>query len=59
MDKAKVKSTILQVAGNPSSGVIAELADELAQAIIDIDKPEVKNFNPVQETRIVEIKETR
>jgi hypothetical protein len=59
MDKAKVKSTILQVAGNPTSGVIAELADELAQAIIDMDKPEVKNFNPVQETRIVEIKETR
>ena len=59
MDKAKVKSTILQVAGNPTSGVIAELADELAQAIIDIDKPEIKNFNPVQETRIVEIKETR
>jgi len=59
MDKAKVKSTILQVAGNPTSGVIAELVDELAQAIIDIDKPEVKNFNPVQETRIVEIKETR
>jgi hypothetical protein len=59
MDKAKVKSIILQVAGNPSSGAIAELADELAQAIIDIDKPEVKNFNPVQETRIVEIKETR
>ena len=59
MDKAKVKSTILQVAGNPTSGVIAQLADELAQAIIDIDKPEVKNFNPVQETRIVEIKETR
>jgi hypothetical protein len=59
MDKEKIKSTILQVAGNPSSGVIAELADEFAQAIIDIDKPEVKNFNPVQETRIVEIKETR
>jgi len=59
MDKAKIKSTILQVAGNPTSGVIAELADELAQAIIDIDKLEVKNFNPVQETRIVEIKETR
>jgi hypothetical protein len=59
MDKAKVKSIILQVAGNPTSGVIAELADELAQAIVDIDKPEVKNFNPIQETRIVEIKETR
>jgi hypothetical protein len=59
MDKAKIKSTILQVAGNPTSGVIAELADEIAQAIMDIEKPEVKNFNPVQETRIVEIKETR
>lgn len=59
MDKAKVKETILKVAGNPTSGVIAELADELAQAIINIDKLEVKNFNPVQETRIVEIKETR
>ena len=59
MDKAKIKSTILQVAGNPTSGVIAELADELAQAIMDIERPEVKNFNPVQETRIVEIKETR
>ena len=42
MDKAKIKSTILQVAGNPTSGVIAELADELAQAIMDIEKPEVK-----------------
>ncbi len=29
------------------------------QANWNIDKPEVKNFNPVQETRIVEIKETR
>jgi hypothetical protein len=59
MDKAKIKSTILQVAGNPTSGVIAELADEIAQAIMDIERPEVKNFNPVQETRIVEVKETR
>ena len=59
MDKAKIKSTILQVAGNPTSGVIAELVDEIAQAIMDIEKPEVKNFNPVQETRIVEVKETR
>ena len=59
MDKAKIKSTILRVAGNPTSGVIAELADELAQAIVDMEKPEVKNFNPVQETRIIETKETR
>jgi hypothetical protein len=59
MDKAKVKEAILKVAGNPTSGVIADLADDLAQAIIDIEKPEIKNYNPVQETRIVEIKETR
>ena len=59
MDKAKIKSTILQVAGNPTSGVIAELADEITQAIMDIERPESKNFNPVQETRIVEVKETR
>lgn len=59
MDKNQIKETILRVAGNPSSGVIAEMADQFAQAIVDIDKPEVKNFNPVSETRIVETKETR
>lgn len=59
MDKNKIKETILKVAGNPSSGIIAEMAEQFAQAIVDIDKPEVKNFNPVSETRIVETKETR
>lgn len=59
MDKAKVKSAILKVAGNPESGVIAELVDAMAEAIINIDKPEVKKFEPVKETRVQEIKETR
>jgi hypothetical protein len=60
MDKAKVKEAILNVAGNPESGVIAELADAMAEAVINIDKPiETKKFNPVVETRVQEIKETR
>ena len=60
MDKAKVKEAILKVAGNPESGIIAELADAMAEAVINIDKPvETKKFNPVEETRIQEVKETR
>lgn len=59
MNKEQIKNAILKVAGNPEIGVIKELADSMAQAIIEIDQPEVKNFNPVQETRIVESKETR
>jgi hypothetical protein len=60
MDKAKVKDAILKTAGYPESGSIAELADAMAEAICDINKPiEMKKFDPVQETRIQEIKETR
>lgn len=59
MDKAKVKEAILKVAGNPESGVIAELADAMAEAVVNIDKPETKKFEPVKETRIQEVKETR
>jgi hypothetical protein len=35
----QVKQTILDVAGNPSSGAIAELADLWAAAIVSIDQP--------------------
>jgi hypothetical protein len=60
MDKAKVKDAILKTAGYPESGVIAELADSMAEAVINIDKPvEMKKFEPVIETRIQEVKETR
>jgi hypothetical protein len=63
MDKAKVKSTILQVAGNPSSGVIAELAEAMAEAVVNIDKPEpvreVKKFEVERETRTIQASETR
>jgi len=60
MDKAKVKDAILKTAGYPESGVIAELADAMAEAVINIDKPvEMKKFEPFTETRIQEVKETR
>ena len=56
MDKAKVKDAILKTAGYPESGVIAELADAMAEAVINIDKPvEIKKFEPVTETRIQEV----
>jgi hypothetical protein len=35
----QVRAVILDVAGNPSSGVIAELADQWAAAIVSIDQP--------------------
>lgn len=60
MDKAKVKDAILRTAGYPESGLIADLADAFAEAVMNIDKPiETKKFEPVKETRIVEVKETR
>jgi hypothetical protein len=63
MDKAKVKDAILKAAGYPESGVIAELADAMAEAVMNIDKPEpvreVKKFEPSKETRTIQASETR
>lgn len=60
MDKNKIKDAILKTAGYPQSGLIAEMADAFAEAVMNIDKPiETKKFEPVKETRITEIKETR
>ena len=59
MNKEQIKSAILKIAGNPESGAIADLVDQMAEAILNIDKPEVKKFNPVSETRVIESKEIR
>ena len=63
MDKAKVKDAILKAAGYPESGVIAELAETMAEAVVNIDKPEpvreVKKFEPERETRTIQASETR
>lgn len=59
MNKEQIKEIILKTAGNPSSGVIVDMADDFAEAISKIDEPEKKSFNPVTETRILETIETR
>jgi hypothetical protein len=59
MNKEQIKSAILKTAGNPESGAIADLVDQMVEAILDIDNSEVKKFNPVSETRVIESKEIR
>lgn len=58
MDVGKIKAILLASVGNPDSGVIADNADAMALAIVKelTDKSqdtEVKNFNPVSETRVI------
>jgi hypothetical protein len=59
MNRQQVKDTILRTAGYPESGAISQLADAIADAIMKIDEPEIKKYEPVKETRVVESKETR
>lgn len=37
--KADIKKAILEVAGNPDSGVIFEYADRIADAVLGLDAP--------------------
>ena len=59
MNREQVKQTILKTAGYPVSGSIVDIADELADAIIKIDEPEIKKYEPIKETRVVESNEVR
>lgn len=52
-DYEQIKKTILAVAGNPESGVIAELAPAFATAIVALDDA------PKVERRVTKVKETR
>jgi hypothetical protein len=58
-DVNQVRAAILKVAGNPENGVIKELAQEMAEAIVALDSPEVKSFDPVKETRVLGPSEKR
>lgn len=58
MNREEIKAAILKVAGNPDSGIIAEMADAFADEICGTKK-ETKKFDPVKETRVKEVKETR
>jgi hypothetical protein len=53
----EIKAAILKTAGNPSAGVIKDLADDFAQAVWELDN--TNSINPAKEVRIVDSKETR
>jgi hypothetical protein len=55
--KDEIKAAILRTAGNPSSGSLADLADDLAKAVWELDNK--NSVSPAKEVRIVDSKETR
>ena len=55
--KDEIKAALLKAAGNPTVGVFAELADDLAKAVWELDNK--NSINPAKEVRIVDSKETR
>jgi hypothetical protein len=55
--KDEIKRAILKAAGNPSVGVIADIADDLAKAVWELDN--TNSYNPAKEARVVDSKETR
>jgi hypothetical protein len=55
--KDQIKEAILKAAGNPSAGALAEIADELAKAVWELDNK--NSVNPAKEVRVVDTKETR
>lgn len=62
--KAEIKKAILAVAGNPESGVVAQLADTWAQAIVDLDNEAASEDakavgGSTKETRVTKPSETR
>lgn len=54
--KNQIKDAILKVAGNPTSGPIASLADEMAEAIVQL---ETKKADERTEKRVIAPDETR
>jgi hypothetical protein len=53
----EIKAAILKTAGNPSTGIIRDLADDFAKAVWELDN--TNSINPAKEVRIVDSKETR
>jgi hypothetical protein len=54
--KEQIKDAILKAAGNPESGVIADMADQFAEAVLGLEE---KASTPAKEVRVVESKEIR
>jgi hypothetical protein len=61
VDVAKVKAVLLDAVGNPDSGVIADYADLLSQAVVDAfaEKKKANIDAQVRELRIVKPEELR
>ena len=59
--KDEIKKAILKIAGNPSTGIVKDLADAWAEAIVNLDNPKSKAVVPSAsaEKRVVEPQETR
>jgi hypothetical protein len=55
--KDEIKAAILKTAGNPSAGVIKDLADDFAQAVWELDN--TNSVNPAKEVRVTTPIETR
>ena len=58
MNKDQIRKAILEATGHPHSGVIVESVEAIVNEIWKIENVEKKSFDPVQETRVQEIKET-
>jgi hypothetical protein len=56
-DIQQIKAAILGAAGNPESGVIAELADAMAKAVVDLEAASLER--PEKETRVTKPAEKR
>jgi hypothetical protein len=63
--KDEIKKVILDMAGNPESGIVKEYADVWAEAIVKIDAPaeapevEREVVEPIKETRVLGVAEKR
>lgn len=59
--KEEIKKVILKIAGDPVSGVIADLSEEWAEAIVALDAPQTAAIAPAatKETRITKPEEVR
>lgn len=60
--KEQIKAAILKVAGNPEAGVVFQLADAMAEAVVGLDAPvrsTASSYEPTQETRVMKADEKR
>ncbi len=51
LDKSEVKAAILEVAGNPTSGIIADLAEDFAEVVVRLSSSAAA-LSAEKETRV-------